>query len=96
VLLSVLLFFSVVKLMKRYQKGVDVLEAFTLREWFFTQNNFVSITDDQVGNDKSTFSCDVRGIIWEDVIHNNFFAARKVFLKENDADIKGAKTRMMW
>ena len=80
--------------MKRFHKMMNIIEYFVTRKWYFTNDKFVKMNDDQIGPDKVTFHCDVRAIDWFQSIKTIYFISRKIFLKETDEDVVKAQIRM--
>ena len=70
------------------------MQCFIGRKWYFTNNNFVELSQDLNGIDKTTFDCDVRPIDWVEYGRSTYFAARKIFLKEKEGDVEKAVIRM--
>ncbi len=77
--------------MKTYQRLTKACECFLSRQWYFTNNNFVKLSQQLIGNDKSTFDCDVRAIDWNEYQFKSYFTTRRLLLKETEEDIYRAQ-----
>jgi hypothetical protein len=80
--------------MKRLHRTFDSMQIFMEQEWFFTNDNFISLSETQTKRDRKKFVCDVRGIDWGETASLTYFQMRKVFLREKDEDVEKAKIRM--
>ncbi len=76
---------------KTYQRFTKASECFLSRQWYFTNNNFVKLSQQLIGNDKSTFDCDVRAIDWNEYQFRSYFTIRRLLLKETEEDIYRAQ-----
>jgi len=73
------------------QQIMNADECFVCRQWHFTNNNYKKLIKELIGDDKSTFDCDVRKIDWFEYQKQSYFTGRKLLLHENDEDIHKAQ-----
>ncbi len=66
-------------------------ECFLSRQWYYTNNNFIQLSEELVGNDKINFDCDVRAIDWIEYQFETYFMSRKLLMKETDEDLYRAQ-----
>jgi hypothetical protein len=66
-------------------------ECFLNRQWYYTNNNFIQLSEELVGNDKINFDCDVRAIDWIEYRFESYFMSRKLLMKETDEDLYRAQ-----
>ncbi len=66
-------------------------ECFLSRQWYYTNNNFIQLSEELVGNDKINFDCDVRAIDWIEYRFESYFMSRKLLMKETDEDLYRAQ-----
>ncbi len=66
-------------------------ECFLNRQWYYTNNNFVQLSEELVGSDKINFDCDVRSMDWIEYQFETYFKSRKLLMKETDGDLYKAQ-----
>ncbi len=66
-------------------------ECFLNRQWYYTNNNFIQLSEELVGNDRINFDCDVRTIDWIEYQFETYFMSRNLLMKETDRDLYRAQ-----
>ncbi len=77
--------------MKTYQRLMKASECFLNRQWYYTNNNFIQLSEELVGNDRINFDCDVRTIDWIEYQFETYFMSRNLLMKETDRDLYRAQ-----
>jgi hypothetical protein len=76
---------------KTYQRLMKASECFLNRQWYYTNNNFIQLSEELVGNDRINFDCDVRTIDWIEYQFETYFMSRNLLMKETDRDLYRAQ-----
>jgi hypothetical protein len=65
---------------KTYQRLTKACQCFLSHQWYYTNNNFLQLSQELIGNDKTTFDCDVRAIDWIEYQIKSYFMTRRLLL----------------
>jgi hypothetical protein len=76
---------------KTYQRLTKACQCFLSHQWYYTNNNFLQLSQELIGNDKTTFDCDVRAIDWIEYQIKSYFTTRRLLLKETEEDVYRAQ-----
>lgn len=83
-----------VRIQKKFQKAVSVLEYFTTREWKFNSSNVKNLYEKLSEHDSRTFNFDVKQVNWKNYIENYVEGIRLYILKEDPANSQKAKIHL--
>ncbi|XP_013191884.2 putative fatty acyl-CoA reductase CG5065 [Amyelois transitella] len=80
-----------VKIQKRVNYGLEVLQYYTTKEWHFKNDNFLALRKKVSVEDDETFYTDLNEIDWMEYIGFYIKGAREFCMKEDPATIPQAK-----
>nr|UEV87810.1 fatty acyl reductase 4 [Maruca vitrata] len=80
-----------VKIQKRVQYGLDVLQYYTLKEWHFKNENLLALRKKVSKEDDETFFTDISVVNWSDYIREYIRGAREYCLKEDPSTLPQAR-----
>ncbi|XP_053621926.1 putative fatty acyl-CoA reductase CG5065 [Plodia interpunctella] len=80
-----------VKIQKRVNYGLEVLQYYTTKEWHFRNDNFRALRKKVSQEDDTTFYTDLNEIHWLTYVGNYIKGAREYCIKEDPATIPQAK-----
>ncbi|CAF4887644.1 unnamed protein product [Pieris macdunnoughi] len=82
-----------VKIQKRVNYGLEVLQYYTTKEWFFDNELYRSLPDLISENDRKIFYTDLRIVEWSSYIRNYIKGAREFCCKEDPSTLPAARRR---
>ncbi|XP_026322594.1 fatty acyl-CoA reductase 1-like [Hyposmocoma kahamanoa] len=80
-----------VNLQKRISHGLNVIQYYTTKEWYFTNNNFKALRDRISKEDDETFYTDVTSVVPDDFLRDYVLGARQFCCKEDPSTLPRAK-----
>lgn len=80
-----------IKIQKRINYGLEVLQYYTTKEWFFRNDNFVALQHRISKSDNETFYTDMKDMDWSGYIRNYIRGAREYCCKEDPATLPAAR-----
>lgn len=80
-----------VKMQKRINCGLEVLQYYTTKEWHFKNDNFLALRDNISKEDNELFYTDIEVINWSAYIRNYIKGAREYCCKEDPATLPQAR-----
>lgn len=80
-----------IKIQKRVNYGLEVLQYYTTKEWFFKNDYFRSLPSLVSNADNETFYTDVHAINWNSFLRNYIKGAREYCCKEDPATLPQAR-----
>ncbi|XP_075988839.1 putative fatty acyl-CoA reductase CG5065 [Anticarsia gemmatalis] len=80
-----------IKMQKRINYGLQVLQYYTTKEWHFVNNNFTALQNRISRNDAEVFYTDVKVINWSRYIRDYIKGAREYCVKEDPANLPQAR-----
>ncbi|KAF7492661.1 Putative fatty acyl-CoA reductase [Sarcoptes scabiei] len=83
-----------VRVYAKLHRAIQSLEYFTTRDWNFSSRNVVQLTEALEGIDKQVFEFDVRKLVWSDYWRDYVLGIRKFVLKEDEATLPLARTKL--
>ncbi|XP_063632736.1 putative fatty acyl-CoA reductase CG5065 [Cydia splendana] len=95
-LIDVLLFLLgkktfMVKVQERISHGLDVLQYYTTKEWYFKNTNFIALRSKVSEADNETFFTDVSKVDVNDYLKNYMIGAREYCCKEDPSNLERAR-----
>lgn len=85
---------SMVRLQKRINGGLKMLQYYTTREWTFQNDNLHTLANTMTPADRETFYFDIKVIDWSSYIRDVWIGAKVFYLKENMNNLPKARKRM--
>ncbi|XP_021926220.1 putative fatty acyl-CoA reductase CG5065 [Zootermopsis nevadensis] len=85
-----------VKIQRRIQGGLDVLQYYTTKEWVFRNDVYKSLSESMTERDRETFYTDVKMVNWDGYIKQFVLGTRHYCLKEDPATLPEARRRIKW
>ncbi|XP_069702746.1 putative fatty acyl-CoA reductase CG5065 [Periplaneta americana] len=88
-----------VKIQRRIQGGLDVLQYYTTKQWVFKNDNLKALAGALTDKDRESFYTDVRMVEWDGYIKNFVLGTRHYCLKEDPATLPKARRhlrRLYW
>lgn len=88
-----------VKIQRRIQGGLDVLQYYTTKVWVFKNDNLKSLPRTLTEKDRETFYTDIKMVDWDVYIRNFVLGTRHYYLKEDPATLPKARRhnrRLYW
>ena len=86
--------FSMVRIQRRIQGGLDVLQYYTTKEWVFRNDNLKALSSSLLEKDKETFYTDIKMVDWDEYIKHFVLGTRHYVLKEDPATLPKARRHM--
>lgn len=83
-----------VRIQRKFQKAIAVLEFFTTHEWRFHSSNVVNLLTKLSEHDKKIFNFDVKQINWSKYMDQYVEGIRLYILKEDPAASPKAKAHL--
>ncbi|CAB3233870.1 unnamed protein product [Arctia plantaginis] len=80
-----------IKMQKRINYGLEVLQYYTTKEWYFVNDNFAALKDQISNQDNNVFYTDLRAINWNKYIRNYIRGAREYVVKEDPSTLPQAR-----
>ena len=76
-----------VRIQRRIQDGLDVLQYFTTREWIFRNDKFIALRDSMNPTDQKTFSIDFEKMDTIPYLTDCTLGARTYLMKEDPSSL---------
>lgn len=83
--------FSMVRVQKRIQNGLKVMQYYTIRSWNFKNDKFAKVYDDLSCTDKEVFYTNREVIKYDEYMLNYILGARKYCAKEEPETLPHAR-----
>ncbi|KAL4711226.1 hypothetical protein ACJJTC_019067 [Scirpophaga incertulas] len=80
-----------IKLQKRINYGLDVLQYYTTKEWHFKNENYLELRKKILNKDNETFYTDLSSINWNEYIRDYIKGAREYCVKEDPSTLPQAR-----
>jgi fatty acyl-CoA reductase len=80
-----------VKIQRRIQGGLDVLQYYTTKEWVFRNENLKALPRTLTEKDREIFYTDIKMLDWDVYIRNFVLGTRHYYLKEDPATLPKAR-----
>ncbi|KAJ8706197.1 hypothetical protein PYW08_010823 [Mythimna loreyi] len=80
-----------IKIQKRINYGLEVLQYYTTKEWHFVNDNFVALQHRISKSDNETFYTDMSKMDWSSYIRNYIKGAREYCCKEDPSTLPAAR-----
>ncbi|KAJ0182894.1 hypothetical protein K1T71_000870 [Dendrolimus kikuchii] len=80
-----------VKMQKRINYGLEVLQYYTTKEWHFQNNNYLALRKKISEEDDEVFYTDIEVIDWSEYIRNYIKGAREFCCKEDPNNLPQAR-----
>lgn len=80
-----------IKLQKRINYGLEVLQYYTTKEWYFKNDSFLALKDKISSQDNSIFYTDMKVINWSAYIRDYIRGAREYCVKEDPSTLPQAR-----
>jgi fatty acyl-CoA reductase len=80
-----------VKIQRRIQGGLDVLQYYTTKVWVFKNGNLKALPRTLTAKDRETFYTDIKMVDWDDYIKNFGLGTRHYYLKEDPGTLPKAR-----
>lgn len=78
---------------RKMYRAFDVLEHFTNRQWFFSNNNYQKIFSRLSLDEQCEFQSNVKTIDWKQYCSSIYMGCRRYLLNEDDSSIKEGLNR---
>jgi len=82
---------SMVKIQRRIQGGLGVLQYYTTKEWVFRNDVLKSLSQSVTEKDRETFYTDIKMVHWDSYIKDFVLGTRQYCLKEDPATLPAAR-----
>lgn len=82
------------QIQRRIQKGSEMLEYFTTKEWEFNNDKTMGMTKWMNEREKDIYKIDGEGIVYLDYFTNCILGLRRNNLKETDDTLPAAKRHL--
>ncbi|RNA09206.1 fatty acyl- reductase 2, partial [Brachionus plicatilis] len=83
-----------VKIQKKLQKALHVLETFTRMHLEFSTDNYLMLLNEMSSNDSQDFKFDTRNLEWEKYTENYFLGIKKFLLKEDMSKLDNYRAKL--
>ncbi|KAJ9578553.1 hypothetical protein L9F63_005282, partial [Diploptera punctata] len=83
-----------VRIQRRIQGGLDVLQYYTTKEWIFRNDNLKALPGMMQEKDRETFYTDIKLVDWDEYIKHFVLGTRHYVLKEDPATLPKARRHM--
>jgi fatty acyl-CoA reductase len=80
-----------VKIQRRIQGGLSVLQYYTTKEWVFKNDIVKSLPESMTEKDRETFYTDIKMVSWDDYIKQFVLGTRHYYLKEDPDTLPSAR-----
>jgi fatty acyl-CoA reductase len=80
-----------VKIQRRIQGGLNVLQYYTIKEWVFRNDTFKFLSKSMTEKDTETFYTDIKMVNWDDYIKKFVLGTRHYCLKEDPNTLPAAR-----
>lgn len=83
-----------IRLQKRIQRGLSLLQFFTTREWKFDTTNFLKLIEEVKGKDKEMYPMDMNVVTPEEYMKISFLGSRQYVMKEDLSTLPRARIQI--
>jgi fatty acyl-CoA reductase len=80
-----------VRIQRRIQGGLDVLQYYTTKVWVFRNDNLKALPRTLTAKDRETFYTDIKMVDWNEYIKNFVLGTRHYYLKEDPSTLPKAR-----
>ncbi|KAG6443936.1 putative fatty acyl-CoA reductase CG5065 [Manduca sexta] len=80
-----------VKMQKRINYGLEVLQYYTTKEWYFKNDNFLALRNNISKEENEMFYTDIHDVNWSTYIKNYIKGAREYCCKEDPSTLPQAR-----
>lgn len=88
---------SLVRIYRRFDSALDVMDTFTMNQWHFKPDNrLILINELMSAQDRRLFDCDVRAINWQQYMQDYVIGIREYLLKEPRSNLDQARKNLAW
>jgi fatty acyl-CoA reductase len=83
-----------VKIQRRIQGGLDILQYYTTKQWVFRNDCLKALPQSLTEEDRQTFYTDIKMVDWDGYLKNYVLGTRHYLLKEDPATLPKARRRL--
>jgi len=83
-----------VRIQRRIQGGLDVLQYYTTKQWVFRNDNMKALSHTLTEEDRQTFYTDIKMVEWDSYIKSYVLGTRHYCLQEDPATLPKARTHL--